>query len=218
MSRLSSSLRSVATVLGFSMLTAAAGLSVAWPHTTYADGENGIQQKTQDGVKMGDCVVKAQLVRDHASKTGWFVIVVASNKGDGNATVPLEADLTRTVASPMARVAPYPATVWSSNDTITLAAHQQVVRRYEVPAKIAEGVDQAKALETSQAKQPAGARTRITYAVMVKQTQAAPTQSAAPARAEAPTMGQVQTQQMQQMQAPVQQAAAPAPVMPIVNF
>jgi len=216
--RIASSLRSVATVFGFSMLTAAAGLAIAWPHTAGADGENAIQQTTADGTKIGDCVVKATLVRDTSSKTGWVVVMVASNKGDGVATVALEADLTRTVANPMGRVAPYPVTVWSSNESLTLAAHQQIIRKYDVPANIAQGVDQAKQLEASQAKTPANARTRITYGVMVKQTAPTPANAApVPVRPAAPTM-QTQ-QQMQPMQG--QQAASPqgaSPVMPIVNL
>jgi hypothetical protein len=71
-------------------------------------------------------------------------------------------------------------------------------------------------METTQAKQQ-GPRTRITYAVMVKQTEAAPTQAApVPVRPQAPVMGDMQTQQMQGQ--PVQQSSAPSPVMPIVNL
>ena len=175
MSRLSSSFRSVVTFVGVAAFTAAAGLAVAWPHTTYADGEQPVAQYTAEGVKIGGVLVKGELVRDTKSKTGWVVVVVANNKSDAVATVSIEADLTRTVASPMSRVAPMPQTAWNTTETLTLAAHQQVIKRYDVPAAIATQVTAAKVADASpqQAKQPPQMRTRISYAVYVKQPAAA---------------------------------------------
>lgn len=177
MSRLSSSFRSVVTFVGVAAFTAAAGLAVAWPHTTYADGEQPVAQYTAEGVKIGGVLVKGELVRDSKSKTGWVVVVVANNKSDAVATVSIEADLTRTVASPMSRVAPMPQTAWNTTETLTLAAHQQVIKRYDVPAAIATQVTAAKVADAQaqqkQAKQPPQMRTRISYAVYVKQPAAA---------------------------------------------
>ena len=214
MSRLSSSFRSVVTFVGVAAFTAAAGLAVAWPHTTYADGEQPVAQYTAEGVKIGGVLVKGELVRDTKSKTGWVVVVVANNKSDAVATVSIEADLTRTVASPMSRVAPMPQTAWNTTETLTLAAHQQIVKRYDVPAAIATQVTAAKVADAApqQAKQPPQMRTRISYAIRVIQpAAAAPVQSAAPARPVLPAQAAQPA-----MSAQPTMLAPNAPQMPIV--
>lgn len=211
MVRISSSVRSVVTVLGFAAVTAAAGLGVAWPHTTYADGEQPVAEYTPEGYKIGAVVVKGDLVRDTKSKTGWVVVVVANNKSDQVATVALETDLTRTVANPMARVAPMPQTIWNQTDTVTLAAHQQIVRRYDVPASIASQVTTAKTQDAAQAKQPPQMRARVAFTVAIRQPSAPAAQPQAPVPVR-PAVAPASSQAMQ-----MQQPMAPnAPAMPIV--
>ncbi len=210
-----SSVRSVVTFVGVATFTVAAGLAVAWPNTTYADGEQPVAQYTAEGTKIGAVLVKGELVRDTKSKTGWVVVVVASNKGDTAATVAIQTDLTRLVASPMSRVAPMPQTAWNTTETLTLAAHQQIVKRYDVPAAIATQVTAAKVADAAapqNAKQPPQMRTRISYAVRVTQpAAAAPVQSAAPARPVLPAQAAQPA-----MSAQPTMLAPNAPQMPIV--
>jgi hypothetical protein len=209
MSRFSSSFRSVVTVFGFAAVTAAAGLAVAWPHTTYADGEQPVAQYTAEGTKFGDVVVKSDLVRDSKSKTGWVVVIVASNKSNSVASVSLEADLTQMVANPMGRVAPMAQTVWNTNESLTLAANQTVVKRFDVPAAIATRITTARAADAAaqaQAKQNNQMRPRTVFAVAIK----SPTPAAAPQQPARPMPAAV-TPAMQANQAA--QAAQPMQTM-----
>lgn len=129
--------RTLATVLGFAALSAASTLAFLAPTTTFADPPVAAVVYTAEGAKIGQVVLRGRVSRDPSAKTGWVVLVSAENQGDKPAVVPVETDLDRTVSSPMARVAPMPQVVWKWKETMTLAAHQKMTRRYEVNAEIA---------------------------------------------------------------------------------
>jgi hypothetical protein len=128
-------IRSIATVLGFATLTAAATLTALWPKQTLADGDlDALDEFAPGGTKLGHILVKGEIVRDAKSKTGWVVEVTAENQEVESETVRLETDLTRTISNPMSRAQPAPTAVWRQTESITLAAGEKVTKRYVVPA------------------------------------------------------------------------------------
>ena len=162
-------LRTLATVTGFAAITAAAALGVAWPHTTYADGAAVVVQYTPEGTRIADVLVKGNLVRDANAKSGWVVVVTAENKSAQAETVLVETDITRTVSQPMARVMPVPQTAWSTTEQVTLAAHQKITKRYEVPAALASQI--AASMKPAPQNGPPSvdmSRTTTRYAVLFK--------------------------------------------------
>ncbi len=143
------SLRAIATVLGFAAVTTAAAVTVFWPKTTFADGDDATDGLTLDGTKVNHVVVEADLVKDPKAKTGWVIELKAENKGTADETAELEADLTRQVSNPMSRAAPMPTAVWKRKETITVAAGQTVTKRYDVPSGFAGQVQAAKNAEAA---------------------------------------------------------------------
>lgn len=129
------SMKHVTTVLGVAALTAIGTLAVCWPKTTFADGdEDALEELAPDGTKLGHMVVGGQIVRDPKSKTGWVVEITAENEGTEAETAKVETDLTRVVASPMARAQPPATTVWKQVESLSLGAGEKVTKRYAVPA------------------------------------------------------------------------------------
>ena len=129
------SLKSVATMLGFAAITTAATLTVFWPKQTLADDDDdALGLFGEPGTKIGNIRVSGEIIRDPKSKTGWVVEITAENYGGESETSQLETDLTRTIASPMARAQPRPTTVWKQTESVTLAAGEKVTKRYTVPA------------------------------------------------------------------------------------
>ena len=133
-------LASIKTAVAFAVATAGATLAVAWPGVTIADGNVPLVQYTVDGTKVNDVVVKGAVQRDPKAKSGWVVVVTATNTANHSETIPLETDVSQVVSSPMARVAPAPTTVWSKTETVTLSAGQAMTKRYELPANVAAKV------------------------------------------------------------------------------
>jgi hypothetical protein len=122
----------LATFLGCAALGAAVTLTLLAPGDTYADGPTPAVQLTAEGTRIGNVVLEGKLVPDAKAKNGWGVLVRAENKGNEPTRVAIATEVTRTVSAPMARVMPMPQAVWSEKETLALAAHQKVERRYEV--------------------------------------------------------------------------------------
>jgi hypothetical protein len=133
-------LSSLKTSVAFAVATAGATLALAWPGVTIADDNRPLVQYTVDGTKVNDVVVKGVVERDPKAKSGWVVVVTATNTANHSETIPLETDVAQTVSNPMARVAPAPTTVWSKTETVTLSAGQAMTKRYELPANVAAKV------------------------------------------------------------------------------
>lgn len=159
---------SLLTVLGIAAFTVAAGLGVALPKTTFADGD---AQYTEQGTRVNQVLLNGQIVRDQKSKTGWSLVVTAENKADEVTGCEIAVDLTRTSSSPMGRSRPMPAVVWETKDVVSVAAHGKTVKRYEIPATYAA---QLTATAQEQAKQgsaqgdPVAARPITTFAVSIR--------------------------------------------------
>ena len=134
--RMPRSLRTLTTIFGFAAVTAAAGFAML-PHTTYADNDKPVVSYTAEGTKIGDIFLKANVVRDSKSKSGFFLVVTAENKSDNVESCEISSELTRTIGSPMARVRPTPQMVFSANDAISVSAHGKLVKKYEIPANVA---------------------------------------------------------------------------------
>jgi hypothetical protein len=132
--------RAVRTAVAFATVTAIATLALAWPATTNADGNVPLVQYTANGTKLNDILVKGLVQRDSNAKTGWVVVVTATNNANHPETIPLETDVSETTSSPMARVPATPRNVWSTTETVTLSAGQTMTKRYELPADVAAKV------------------------------------------------------------------------------
>jgi hypothetical protein len=146
------------TVAAFALATAAATLAVAWPTSTHADDSAGpIATYAVDGWKIGDVVAKGQLQPDAHSKSGWVIVVTARNGAGHDEVVPLETDVTRLSASPMARVMPVPQVVWSTRESVRVPARGTISLRYELPRELAASVATAQT-----ARKPAGPAAMMT--------------------------------------------------------
>jgi len=143
------------TVVAFAVATAAAALAVGWPTPTHADGAAPLATYTVDGWKIGDVVAKGEIKRDGSAKSGWVITVIARNGADHAEDVPLETDVTRVAASPMARVMPRPQTVWSTREQVSIPAHASITRHYELPAPLAASIAAAQAARNAAPKGPA---------------------------------------------------------------
>lgn len=156
-------MRSIVTVLGFAAFTAAAGLGIALPKTTFADGD---AQYTEQGTRVQNVLLDGQVVRDKKSSTGWSLVVTAENKSGEATGCEIAVDLTRTSSSPMGRSRPMPSVVWETKDVVSVAAHGKTVKRYEIPAAYA-----AQLTASAQPQgDPAAARPITTFAVSIKQS------------------------------------------------
>jgi hypothetical protein len=136
----------IGTFAGFAVATLAATLAVSWPTPTHADGASPLATYTVGGWKVGDVVASGEIKADRSAKSGWVVLVTARNEADHPEQVALETDVTRLAVSPMSRAAPFPTTVWSTTEPVTVAAHATVTRRYEIPVAIATQIGAARAL------------------------------------------------------------------------
>jgi hypothetical protein len=159
------------TIVAFAVATMAATLAVAWPTTTHADGAAPLATYTVDGWKIGDVVAKGEIKRDGSAKSGWAITVTARNGADHAEDIPLETDVTRVAVSPMSRVMPRPATVWSTREQVTVPAHGSITRRYELPAELAASVAAAQAAKKAPAKGPAMMAPVVAFAVAFDQQQ-----------------------------------------------
>ncbi len=140
--------RSIAAVLGVAAVTASLAVTALWPRATFADGDPTTDGVTLDGTKVDDVIVIGELVKEPKSKTGWVVEIEAENRGTAEATADVETDITRQVMNIGARVGPLPTAVWKKKEKLTVGAGAKVVRRYEVPAPLAQKIAaSAKAIE-----------------------------------------------------------------------
>ena len=122
-------MRPLATVLGFAAVTAAATLVVGWSGQTYAD-----PPETFLGAgDVDDVSFSGELARDASFKTGWAIKVTYENSGDVDETCTIDTELTRAQVSPGSRASPAGVAVWHHKDKVTVAAHESVVKSYEVP-------------------------------------------------------------------------------------
>jgi hypothetical protein len=171
-------LRTLTTILGFATLTMGATLAAVAPRTTFADGNDNADRMgeyTADGMKFGDVVVSGQLVKDPHSRTGWSEVITAENKGEDQASCELETDLTRQMIQPMSRVGGGEATaVVKGTETITLAAHQKTTIRHDVPAFLAQQLDNADRIQRAKAKAQADAEKTGNYDQNVQAVMYAP--------------------------------------------
>jgi hypothetical protein len=122
-------MRPLVTVLGFAVVTAAATLVVGWSGETYADPpETFLGSGDVDDVSFN-----GELVRDATFKTGWAIKVTFQNRGDDDETCTLDTELTRSEVNPGSRASPPGVAVWHHKDRVTVAAHEEVARSYDVP-------------------------------------------------------------------------------------
>ncbi len=122
-------MRPLATVLGFAAVTAAAALVVGWSGRTYAD-----PPETFLGAgDVDDVSFSGELARDATFKNGWAIKVTFENRGDDDQTCTIDTELTRSQVNPGSRASPPGMAVWHRKDRVTVAAHESVVRTYDVP-------------------------------------------------------------------------------------
>ena len=147
-------LRTAMTVLGFATVTMGATLVALSPRTTFAEGDDAdrMGEYTADGTKFGNVVVNGQLTKDPHSRTGWSMIITADNQSDDQAKCALETDLTRQMIVPMSRSSPEGTTVMKGKEDITLAAHQKITVRHDVPAWIVEQLNNSDRITRAKAK------------------------------------------------------------------
>lgn len=127
-------MRSFATVLGFAAATAAATLAVCWPGRTYADPP----ERFIGAGDIDDVTFSGEVTRDATLKSGWAIKVTFENRGDEDETAKLDSELTRAMVAPASRAEPAGVTVWHRKDSVTVPAHESVVREYEIPASVAK--------------------------------------------------------------------------------
>jgi hypothetical protein len=126
-------MRSFVTVLGFAAATAAATLAVCWPGRTYADPP----ERFIGAGDVDDVSFEGEVTRDATVKSGWAIKVTFENRGDEQQTCKLDSELTRAQVAPMSRVERAGVAVWHHKDSVTVPAHESVVRVYEIPASLA---------------------------------------------------------------------------------
>jgi hypothetical protein len=122
-------MRQLFTVLGFATATATATLAVCWPGRTYADPPETFFQSGD----VDDITFSGEVARDPSLKTGWAMKVTYENRGDEDETCQLDAELMRAQVNPGSRASPAGTAVWHHKDKVTVAAHESVVKSYEVP-------------------------------------------------------------------------------------
>jgi hypothetical protein len=122
-------MRQVCTVLGFAAATAAVTLAVCWPGRTYAERPDGFFEPGE----VDDVTFSGEVARDPALKSGWAIKVTYENAGDVEETRTIDTELTRAQVSPGSRASPAGVAVWHHKDKVTVAAHESVVKSYEVP-------------------------------------------------------------------------------------
>jgi hypothetical protein len=139
--------------LAFAAIAATTTLAVAWPRVTLADPDDDrMGEWTDDGTKFGDVLVKGELVHDTHARSGWRMVITAENKGDAPASAVLESDLTRQMVNPQARVSPEAAKLWKNSERITLAAHAKTTVTRDVPAWIAQQLDNTAKVDRAREK------------------------------------------------------------------
>ena len=121
------------TILGFAATTACATLAIGWPGRTFADPPETFYES---GV-VDDIGFQGELVRDETKKNVWALKVTYDNRGDEDQTCTIDTELTRQLISPGSRSSPPGVAVWHHKDRVTVAAHESVVKSYEVPAWMA---------------------------------------------------------------------------------
>jgi hypothetical protein len=122
-------MRQVVTILGFAAATAIATLAVCWPGRTYADPPETFFQSGE----VDDVTFSGEVARDTTVKSGWSIKVTYENRGDEDETCPIDTELTRAEINPGSRSGPSGVAVWHHKDRVTVAAHESVVKTYEVP-------------------------------------------------------------------------------------
>lgn len=126
-------MRPLVTVLGFAAATAAITLAMGWSRPTYAD-----PPETFFGAgDVDDLTFTGEVVHDTSFKTGWAIKVTYENRGDRDQTAQMDTELTRQQVNPMSRASPPGLAVWHHKDKVLVAAHDTVVRTYEIPASMA---------------------------------------------------------------------------------
>jgi hypothetical protein len=126
-------MRQLRTLLGFAIMSSGATLAIAWPGRTYAD-----PPETFYGAGVVDDVsFEGEIVRDASAKNGWAIMVTYSNGGEADETCTIQAQLTRQTVNPASRSGPAGVAVWRHKEKVTVAAHESVVRSYDVPAWVA---------------------------------------------------------------------------------
>lgn len=160
-----STVRTIATVLGFAAMSLAGTLALVSPRTTFAEGDDAdrMGEYTADGTKFGTVVVNGTVTRDAHSRTGWSMIITANNESDDSANCALETDLTRQMIVPMSRAGAEATTVLKQQETITVAAHQKLTVRHDVPAWIVEQLNNADRITRAKAKAQAEAEKTGNY-------------------------------------------------------
>jgi hypothetical protein len=126
-------MRQLFTILGFAAATATATLAVCWPCRTYADPPETFFQSGD----VDDITFSGEVARDTALKTGWALKITYENRGDEDETCQLDSELMRAQVNPGSRASPAGTAVWHHKDKVTVAAHESVVKSYEVPAWMA---------------------------------------------------------------------------------
>jgi hypothetical protein len=122
-------MRPLVTVLGFAAITAATTLVVGWSGQTYADPPETFFGSGD----VDDVSFNGELVRDATFKTGWAIKVTFQNRGDDDETCTLDTELTRAEINPGSRASPPGVAVWHRKDRVTVPAHEEVARSYDVP-------------------------------------------------------------------------------------
>jgi hypothetical protein len=126
-------MRKSVTVFGFAAATAAATLAVCWPCRTYADPPETFFESGE----VDDITFSGEIARDAAMKSGWAMKVTYENRGDEEGHCQIDSELMRAQVNPGSRASPPGVAVWHHKDKVTVAAHESVVKSYEVPAWMA---------------------------------------------------------------------------------
>jgi Spy/CpxP family protein refolding chaperone len=122
-------MRPLVTVLGFAAVTATATLAVCWPGSTYAEPP----QMFGDQGEIDDVTFEGEVTHDAALRNGWGIKVTYQNRGDEEANCEIDAQLMRDQISPGSRSGPDGVAVWHHKEKVTVAAHESVVKMFDVP-------------------------------------------------------------------------------------
>jgi hypothetical protein len=134
-------MRSLAILVTSTVAGFGSTLLCAWPSATNAQGAGAVLAE-QGAVGARASKLGPLVAASHVIAAGGHCIVetrVRNPSGERVESAPIEAELYRTVSSPMARVAPMPTKVWQAAHVVSVEPGQEVALRDELgPALCAQ--------------------------------------------------------------------------------
>lgn len=123
-------MRPLVTVLGFAAITATATLAVCWPGSTYAEPPSPM---FGDQGEIDDLTFQGEVTHDPSLRNGWAIKVTYQNRGDEDQNCEIDALLMRDQVNPGSRSGPDGVAVWHHKEKVNVAAHESLVKTFDVP-------------------------------------------------------------------------------------